>query len=90
MNQVVSPNWLAALPPKERAEALQRITREVYSTPNGALVLSALLQDLNWTRDDIDGDKVVLRNFATYYLKERLGINLGHSATLALLNQREV
>lgn len=89
MSRVVSHNYIAELPVKEQVPELRRITRELYSTPNGAIVLSALLQDLHWTKETATSEQVALRNFAAYYLKERLGINLGHDATVALLNQYE-
>lgn len=87
---VHSPNIIAQLPAKDREAALKEMTRRVYSTPEGALVLSALLQDLYWTTAAETPDQVALRNFATRYLTKRLGINLGHNATVALLNQSEV
>jgi hypothetical protein len=88
--KVVSPNIIAQLPPKDREPALQEMTRRVYSSPEGAQVLSALLQDLFWTTAAMTPDQVALKNFATLYLTKRLGINLGHNAIVALLNQSEV
>jgi len=82
-----SANYIAQLPRGEAEKELQRITRAVYSTPEGAIVLSALLQDLCWNDEAQTLEQHALKNFATFYLKDRLGLKMGHSATVALLNQ---
>jgi hypothetical protein len=90
MNRVVSPNTLTGLSAKDADRALQSMTRAVYSTPEGALVLTALLQDLYFNRQAETPEQAALKNFATHYLVNRLGVKLGHNATVALLNQSEV
>jgi len=82
-------NYLAELSEKERLVELRRLARSVYGTEEGALVLTALLQDLHWNQESKYPSEDILKNFATFYLRERLGINLGHSATVALLNKEE-
>ena len=38
--------WFKDLPPDEKIAAIQKIGREMFSTPNGAIFLSVLLDDL--------------------------------------------
>lgn len=87
MSKIVGTNHLAHMPKEERVKEMRLITRRVYGTEEGALVLTALLHALYFTREATTPQEVALKNFATFYLEDALGISLGHSATVALLNK---
>ncbi len=57
---------------KEKEEA-RAMVRRVYSTPDGKRVLTALLLDLGYFGQAESPGDVALRNFAAFYLKERVG-----------------
>ncbi len=83
---IVSDNYLAELPHEERVEEIKRLTVKVFSTPEGALVLSSILESLYWNREAETPDQVALRNYATYFVREHLGVRLGHKVNVAMLN----
>lgn len=59
----------------------------MFSTPNGAIFLSVLLDDLYLTRPADNEGKMALKNYGTFLLKERLGLTHDSLAvTTALLN----
>jgi hypothetical protein len=66
--------WFKDFPVKEKIKIVQKIGREIFSTPNGAIFLSVLLDDLYFTRPATTEREVALKNYATYLLKERLGL----------------
>jgi len=79
--------WFKDLPPDEKIAAIQKIGREMFSTPNGAIFLSVLLDDLYLTRPADNEGKMALKNYGTFLLKERLGLTHDSLAvTTALLN----
>lgn len=79
--------WFKDLPADEKLAAIQKIGREMFSTPNGAIFLSVLLDDLYLTRPADNEGKMALKNYGTFLLKERLGLTHDSLAvTTALLN----
>lgn len=57
----------------EQEQQARAMVRRVYSTPEGKKVLSGLLLDLGLFGQGTDAESVALRNFAVFYIKERLG-----------------
>lgn len=79
--------WFKDLPPDEKVAAIQKIGREIFSTPNGAIFLSVMLDDMYLTRPADTEGKMALKNYGTFLLKERLGLTHDSLAvTTALLN----
>jgi hypothetical protein len=64
---------------QEQARA-RDLVRRVYSTPDGLKVLTALLLDLGLFSKATDADSMARRNFAIFYIRERLGFTQAQDA----------
>jgi hypothetical protein len=79
--------WFKDFPEQEQIKEIQKIGKEIFSTPNGAIFLTILLDDLCYTRRTSDEGENALRSYATFLLRERLGVtNDSLAVTTALLN----
>lgn len=63
------------LPEDEQNEQLKRIFREVFSTENGRIVLTVLLEDMYYFKPCNDDEARALNNYAKALISQRLGIN---------------
>ena len=70
--------------PQMQSQEARALVRRVYSSPDGKKVLTALLLDLGLFEQSTDPEKVALRNFATFYLKERIGFKKAQDAVLVI------
>lgn len=60
---------------RERQEReLRRLYRTVFGTEAGKKVLFSILQDLGFLAET-EGDRTALRNYATFLVRERIGVN---------------
>jgi hypothetical protein len=59
---------------REQMAEIRRLFRKVFATPDGAIVLSAILQDLGWNKETTTTEAGALKNYASHLLQERLGI----------------
>jgi hypothetical protein len=72
---------------REQMAELQKTFRKVFCTRDGAIVLSAILQDLGWNKEVSSVPAEALKNYASHLLKERLGITHDTLATItAVIN----
>jgi len=79
--------WFKDFPPESQKEELQKIGRELFTTPAGAIFLGAMLDDLCYFRPALTEPEVARRNYATYLLRDVLGLTYDSLAvTTALLN----
>lgn len=80
--------WFKSKPPVEQEKEIQAIMRRVFcDTPDGAIALSTILEDLYWNRKTKSTDEAALRNYATILLRDRLGITTDTLATtVAIIN----
>lgn len=62
------------LPEGERAAAIRHLFQEVAGTPQGLQAFTILLMDLYYFREAADEEAVALKNYATRFLRERLGV----------------
>lgn len=70
----------------EKEKEIQKIGRALFSTPDGAIFLSIMLDDLAYNREAEDAEDEARRNYATFFLRERLGLTRDSMAvTTALL-----
>ena len=63
------------LTPDEQEKQLQKMFREVFSTPHGKIVLGIILEDLYYFNPCAHDETRALNNYAKYLLAQRLGIN---------------
>lgn len=68
---------------EQEAEA-RAMVRRVFSTPEGKKVFTGLMFDLGLFREATDPDSVAKRNFATFYLRERIGLFKAQDAASAI------
>ena len=60
---------------KERQEReLRMLYRSVFGSESGKKVLFSILQDLGFL-SETEGDRTALRNYATFLIRERIGLN---------------
>lgn len=79
--------WFKALPIDQQEEEIQKIGRTLFSSPDGAIFLSVILDDLGYTRIAESPDQEARKNYASYFLTKRLGLTTDSLAvTTALLN----
>ena len=72
---------------EDKEAEIQKIGRSLFSTENGAIFLTVLLDDLGYNRSANTEREVALRNYAATFLKTRLGLtNDSIAVTTALLN----
>jgi hypothetical protein len=62
------------LTPQEQNENLRDACREVFSTPQGKIVLNMLLTDLFLYEKATTDDEGVLNEYAKFFIRERLGV----------------
>lgn len=70
---------------KENNDKIVRMFRELFSSPNGQIVLNQLLTDLRYFDECKTEDDTALSNYAKFLIKERLGVNLNKKITASLL-----
>lgn len=58
--------YINELRPPERMAELKRLYRGVFSTPEGKIVLTALLEDLGYFDQAKNDEERVLRNYANH------------------------
>ena len=79
--------WFKDQPPSEQEEKVREIGRRLFSSPDGAIFLAVLLDDLHYTTPAITERETALKNYATVFLRDRLGLTKDSLAvTTALLN----
>lgn len=79
--------WLKDKTPDELDEEIRKIGRKLFSTPEGAVWLTAVLDDLRYGTHAITERDVALKNYATTILRDRIGLTKDSLAvTTALLN----
>lgn len=80
--------WFKKQPAAEQDTEVRAILRRVFcDTPDGAIALSVLLEDLYWNRKTNSADEAALRNYATILLRDRLGLTTDTLATtVAIIN----
>lgn len=61
---------------KESNDKIVRMFRELFSSPNGQIVLNQLLTDLRYFDECKTEDDTALSNYAKFLIKERLGVNV--------------
>lgn len=54
---------------------LRQMYRDVFSTDTGSKVLFSILSDLGLFTEAKDIDRVALRNYATFLIRQRIGLN---------------
>lgn len=59
---------------QEQEADARAMVRRVFSTPEGKKVFVGLMLDLGLYSQATDQESVVKRNFAQFYLKERIGL----------------
>ena len=69
----------------EKEKEIQRIGRELFSTQDGAIFLSIMLDDLAYNREAEDAEEEARRNYATFFLRERLGLTKDSLAVTTVL-----
>lgn len=62
-------NFLSGLKESEKWEALQDMFRRVFSTEEGKVVFTAMLEDLRFFSQTTSPEEEALKNYATYLLK---------------------
>jgi len=73
--------------PEQKDEEIQKIGMVLFSTEAGAIFLTAILDDLGYNRSATTEREIALRNYATTFLRIRLGLTTDSIAvTTALLN----
>lgn len=75
-----------AVPAEERPRQIRRLFRMVFDTRQGREVLAILLADLHYFEEATNPDAQALRNFATSFLRNRLGITDAQATACAILN----
>lgn len=79
--------WFKDLPPAEQEEKIREIGRRLFSTQEGVIWLTAVLDDLHYGTHAVTEREVGLKNYATTLLRERIGTTRDSIAvTAALLN----
>jgi hypothetical protein len=76
---------LARVKPEERDAYAVTLFRELFTTPRGAQVLMLLLADLRFFGEARNPDEVALKNYATTFIRERLGVTDPQLLTSAIL-----
>jgi len=75
---------------REQMAELQAMFRRVFGTKEGAIVLSAILQDLGWNTKTTTPEAGALKNYASHLLQERLGVTNDTLATITAILNDEV
>lgn len=75
-----------ALEAGKRPAAIVRLFRQVFGTRAGLEALNVLLMDLYAFREAPDADAQALKNFATRFMKERLGASDQQVMTCAIFS----
>jgi hypothetical protein len=75
---------------KEQMAEIQAMFRRVFYTKEGAIVLSAILQDLGWNTKTTSPEAGALKNFATHLLQSRLGVTNDTLATITAILNSEI
>jgi len=70
---------------KEKQEVLSRRFRKVFSTEDGKACLTVILEDLHFFDICATTDAQALKNYATFLIKNRLGISNTLDITEAIL-----
>jgi hypothetical protein len=73
----------------EQREELVKTFRRVFTTPDGRACLVVLLEDLKFREQVNNQNDEALRNYATFLLQERIGIDLRKDGIDALLNSAD-
>lgn len=60
---------------EEQRKRLRQIYREVFNTEPGRKVLFSILEDLGFLSEAVSPDRVALRNYGTFLVRERIGLN---------------
>lgn len=71
---------------KEYNENVKKTFQEVFTSEKGAAVLNILLNDLHVFEEVKNEDEVSLRNYARFFLLERLGVVDSVAVTDAILS----
>jgi hypothetical protein len=82
---VKASNYLKQLPPAELDSAVKGLFSRVFGTPDGALALAVILDDLYWNKQTETPGQMELRNYATVLVNDRIGLVKGNLATLVAL-----
>lgn len=59
----------------ESEERLRRMYRDVFGTETGKKVLFSILEDLGFFTEATSPDRVALRNFGTFLVRKRIGLD---------------
>jgi len=79
--------WFKELPAREQEEKIREIGRRLFSTPEGAIFLTVMLDDMQYNMQAGSEREVALKNYATILLRDRIGLTRDSLAvTTALLN----
>ena len=78
-------SYMALEKPKREA-AIRRLFRQVFETRQGREVLAVILADLHVFSEASNPDAQALRNYATRFLRQRLGVTDPQAITNAILN----
>jgi hypothetical protein len=81
--------WYKDRSEKEQMVEIRALCRRVCGTEEGAIFVTILLQDLGWNTEGETPKEIILRNFATYFLKERLGITKDPLAVISTVMSEE-
>lgn len=71
---------------EKQEKELQRMFEEVFSTEQGKIVFTAILEDLCYFRECKTSEEVTLNNFAKFMLRNRLCITNTMDITTKLLS----
>lgn len=63
------------LDPEEQNKQMQKMFREVFSTPHGKIVLGVILEDLYYFSACLNDEARALSNYSKTLISKRLGIN---------------
>lgn len=73
-------------PVEKQDEELKRMFRNCFSTEEGKIVLTSLLEDLCFFRECKTEEEGILNNYAKFLMSKRLGIVNSLDITKCLLN----
>lgn len=82
---VADPPW-TRLPEREQAEACRQWMRRFMGTQEGEWFLALFLRDHYYFEEAKNPEEQALRNYATFFLRERLGVTSSVAYVRALLD----
>ena len=82
---VVDPPW-SRLPEREQAEACRKWMQRFLGTQEGEWFLALFLRDHHYFEEARNPEEQALRNYATFFLRERLGVTSSVAYVRALLD----